>query len=59
MITMMAGLPGNLNGVTFMLSTKEYVEMDREWIKLMKEAKLIGLTIEEVRLLLNGDQKMG
>ncbi|QKY69957.1 anti-repressor SinI family protein [Lentibacillus sp. CBA3610] len=41
-----------------MMSTGEYVEMDQEWVALMKEAKLIGLTIEEVRLLLNKNHEV-
>ncbi|SFA87947.1 Anti-repressor SinI [Lentibacillus halodurans] len=47
-----------VNGVTFMVHTGEYVEMDQEWVELLKEAKLIGLTIEEVRTILNGEQKI-
>ncbi|WP_090234951.1 anti-repressor SinI family protein [Lentibacillus halodurans] len=41
-----------------MVHTGEYVEMDQEWVELLKEAKLIGLTIEEVRTILNGEQKI-
>lgn len=55
---MTAGLPGNVNGGTFVLRDDEYVEMDQEWVELMVEAKLIGLTLEQVRMILNGDRTL-
>jgi DNA-binding transcriptional MerR regulator len=30
------------------------VNIDQEWLELIKEAKEIGLTIEEVRIFLEG-----
>lgn len=52
---MAAGLPGNLNGGRIgMINVKKNREIDYEWLELMKEAKTIGLTLEEVRLFLAG-----
>ncbi|MBP1947998.1 anti-repressor SinI family protein [Virgibacillus litoralis] len=35
-----------------MINVKKSSEIDCEWLELMKEAKNIGLTLEEVRLFL-------
>ncbi|PXY55186.1 anti-repressor SinI family protein [Virgibacillus profundi] len=35
-----------------MEKTAENITLDREWIKLMMEAKTLGLTVDEVRLFL-------
>ncbi|SDQ24772.1 MULTISPECIES: anti-repressor SinI family protein [Virgibacillus] len=37
-----------------MINVKKNREIDYEWLELMKEAKTIGLTLEEVRLFLAG-----
>ncbi|MFB4167812.1 DNA-binding anti-repressor SinI [Virgibacillus sp. JSM 102003] len=35
-----------------MINARKNKEIDYEWLELMKEAKTIGLTLEEVRLFL-------
>ncbi|MTW87646.1 DNA-binding anti-repressor SinI [Virgibacillus dakarensis] len=35
------------------METAKKRKLDNEWIKLMKEAKTIGLTIEEIRIFLS------
>lgn len=35
-----------------MISVKKNKGIDYEWLELMKEAKAIGLTLEEVRVFL-------
>lgn len=37
-----------------MINAGKNKEVDYEWLELMKEAKTIGLTLEEVRLFLAG-----
>ncbi|MFC4557544.1 anti-repressor SinI family protein [Virgibacillus kekensis] len=32
-------------------------DLDLEWVFLMKEAKAIGLTVEDIRLFLEKDEK--
>ncbi|AXI10031.1 DNA-binding anti-repressor SinI [Oceanobacillus sp. 143] len=36
-----------------MVNTIEDIVLDYEWITLIKEAKVLGITIEEIRLFLN------
>ncbi|HLS09758.1 hypothetical protein [Lentibacillus sp.] len=40
-----------------MSSTGKLAEIDYEWVNLLKEAKLLGLTVEEVWLILYGGEK--
>ncbi|MFD1039948.1 anti-repressor SinI family protein [Virgibacillus byunsanensis] len=40
-----------------MEKTVYHVGLDYEWIKLVKEAKTIGLSVEEVHLFLTGTEK--
>ncbi|MFD2044974.1 anti-repressor SinI family protein [Ornithinibacillus salinisoli] len=35
----------------------ENVKLDCEWVELMKEARSIGMTVEEVRLFLSEAQQ--
>ena len=37
----------------------EYKKIDREWILLMKEAKKLGLTKDEIRMFLEVNQGEG
>ncbi|MGP4105595.1 DNA-binding anti-repressor SinI [Virgibacillus sp. L01] len=40
-----------------MISVKKNKGIDYEWLELMKEAKTIGLTLEEVRLFLINNEE--
>ncbi|MGY0693513.1 anti-repressor SinI family protein [Virgibacillus sp. FSP13] len=40
-----------------MIKTGNKTGLDKEWVNLIKEAKTIGLTVDEVRLFLKDNQK--
>ncbi|RDW17004.1 hypothetical protein CWR48_15480 [Oceanobacillus arenosus] len=40
-----------------MVNTIEDIVLDYEWISLIQEAKVLGITIEEIRLFLDDDRE--